>query len=57
MSEKKYILVVDDEENICFLLKEALEMEGFGVDIANSGESALLKVQNNPPNFFNWKSL
>ena len=37
---KNKILVVDDEPNICFLIKEILEDEGFQVDIANNGEKA-----------------
>jgi DNA-binding response OmpR family regulator len=35
---KNKILVVDDEPNICLLIKEILEDEGFQVDIANYGE-------------------
>ncbi len=37
---KNKILVVDDEPNICLLIKEILEDEGFLVDIANNGEKA-----------------
>ena len=37
---KNKILVVDDEPNICLLIKEILEDEGFQVDIANNGEKA-----------------
>lgn len=35
-----HILVVDDEPDICSLLQEILEDEGFHVDIAENGESA-----------------
>ena len=35
------ILVIDDEEDWCFLLKFNLEKEGFDVDTANSAEEAL----------------
>lgn len=35
------ILVVDDEEDICEILKFNLEMEGYHVDSANSAEEAL----------------
>ena len=35
------ILVVDDEEDLCEILKFNLENEGFGVDTANSAEEAL----------------
>ncbi|MDX1472213.1 MAG: response regulator, partial [Flavobacteriaceae bacterium] len=38
---KGSILVVDDEEFICSLIKEALVDFGHRVDIAHSGESAL----------------
>ena len=36
-----HILVVDDEEDLCEILKFNLEMEGFTVDTANSAEEAL----------------
>ncbi|MDD7318994.1 MAG: response regulator transcription factor [Prevotella sp.] len=35
------ILVVDDEEDLCEILKFNLETEGYEVDVANSGEEAL----------------
>lgn len=35
------ILVVDDEEDLCEILKFNLEMEGYAVDTANSAEEAL----------------
>ena len=41
----KKILTVDDEENICFLIKELLENEGFKVVTATSGKSALQKLK------------
>ena len=37
------ILVVDDEEDICEIVKFNLESEGFRVDTANSAEEALQK--------------
>lgn len=37
----KRILVVDDEEDLCEILKFNLEMEGYAVDTANSAEEAL----------------
>ena len=37
------ILVVDDEEDICDILKFNLESEGFNVDTVNSAEEALEK--------------
>ncbi|MBN2273635.1 MAG: response regulator transcription factor [Bacteroidales bacterium] len=38
-----YILVVDDEEDICEIIKFNLESEGFRVDTAHSAEAALQK--------------
>jgi len=38
-----HILVVDDEEDICDILKFNLESEGFNVDTVNSAEEALGK--------------
>ena len=37
------ILVVDDEEDLCEILKFTLETEGYEVDTANSAEDALKK--------------
>ena len=37
----KRILVVDDEEDLCEILKFNLEMEGYAADTANSAEEAL----------------
>lgn len=39
--EQKKILIVDDEETLCEVLKINLQNEGFAVDIANSAEQAL----------------
>lgn len=42
MDEKNYrILVVDDEQDLCEILKFNLETEGYLVDTANSAEEAL----------------
>ena len=47
------ILVVDDEQDLCEILRFNLEAEGFEVDTALSAEEALplLKIQNSkiPP--------
>ena len=44
MEGKKYkILVVDDEEDLCEILKFNLETEGYIVDVAYSAEEALKK--------------
>ncbi len=39
--EKKKILIVDDEETLCEVLKLNLQNEGYDVDIATSAEQAL----------------
>lgn len=39
--KKTKILVVDDEEDLCEILRFNLETEGYEVDTANSGEEAL----------------
>ena len=43
----KKILVVDDEENIRWVFKKALEKKQFVVHTVASGEDALKKIQNN----------
>ena len=43
------VLVVDDEENIAFLLRSALQHFGFAVDVAADGRTALSEVRNDPP--------
>ena len=49
MSEKKRILVVDDEPDFVEILKKALEKEGFDVDVAYNGVEGLEKVHQSPP--------
>lgn len=41
------ILIVDDEENIRFVLSEAMERMGYYYDTAKDGEEALIKIRNN----------
>lgn len=43
------ILVVDDDKNICELLRLYLEKEGFNVSLANDGEEALLRFAADNP--------
>lgn len=43
------VLVVDDEEAICLLLRKALESKGYRVEIAMRGNEALQKVQSFRP--------
>ena len=49
MSEKKRILVVDDEPDFAAIVKGNLEKEGFEIEIAYNGIEALEKVAENPP--------
>lgn len=41
----KRVLVVDDEESVRTILKQMLEKSEFGIDTANNGEEALLKMK------------
>jgi len=49
MSEKKRILVVDDEPDFAGIVQQNLEKEGFEVEVAYDGEEGLEKVRANPP--------
>lgn len=49
MSEKKRILVVDDEPDFAAIVKKNLEKEGFKVEIAYDGAEGIDKVKSNPP--------
>lgn len=50
MEEKKKILIIDDEERICSLVKRGLETMGdFEVNLALSGDAGLAAVQENKP--------
>lgn len=40
MENKPKILIVDDEENICELVRLYIEKEGFDAIIANDGQEA-----------------
>lgn len=46
---KYKILIVDDDVNICELLRLYLEKEGFETVVANDGENAVLAAQTNSP--------
>lgn len=43
------ILVVDDIDDNLFLLQTVLETEGYAVDTAGNGGTALAKVESSPP--------
>lgn len=45
ISKTKRILVVDDEKNICWVLKRLFQQKGFVVEEANNGNDALAKVK------------
>ncbi|MBD2771684.1 response regulator [Iningainema tapete] len=47
--ERCRILVVDDFPDNVFLLKSALEEEGYDVDTATNGNLALTKIEASPP--------
>ena len=47
--DNKKILIVDDDHNICELLRLYLEKDGFSVIVANDGREALQCEQNNNP--------
>ena len=49
MTDKKRILVVDDEPDFCLIVQGQLEKEGFEVDLAYNGVEGLEKVQSNRP--------
>lgn len=46
---KPNIMVVDDEKNICELIRLYLEKEGFDVTIANNGSDAIAMIRQNRP--------
>jgi len=49
MSEKKRILVVDDEPDFAAIVQKNLEKEGFSVEVAYDGVEGLEKIKANPP--------
>jgi two-component system alkaline phosphatase synthesis response regulator PhoP len=49
MSQKKRILVVDDEPDFAAIVQGNLEKEGFEVEIVYNGVEGLEKVRSNPP--------
>jgi two-component system alkaline phosphatase synthesis response regulator PhoP len=49
MTEKRKILVVDDEPDFCSIVQVQLEKEGFDVDVAYNGVEGLEKVHASPP--------
>jgi DNA-binding NtrC family response regulator len=48
MDKNSRILIVDDDETLCYLLKEELVQEGFKVDIVHDGSEAIDKLKFKP---------
>src|SRR5262245_1347959 len=48
-AEPKHILIVDDEEAVCWTLQRALAREGYGVSVAASAEEAFTVAQRKRP--------
>ncbi|MBF0120060.1 MAG: response regulator [Desulfobacterales bacterium] len=49
MSEKKRVLVVDDEPDFASIVQANLKKEGFEVEVAYDGLECIEKVKANPP--------
>jgi two-component system alkaline phosphatase synthesis response regulator PhoP len=49
MTDKKRVLVVDDEPDFALLVQGNLQKEGFEVDVAYNGVEGLEKIKQNPP--------
>ncbi|MDJ0803900.1 MAG: response regulator [Desulfobacterales bacterium] len=49
MTDKKRVLVVDDEPDFALLVQGNLQKEGFDVDVAYNGMEGLEKIKQNPP--------
>ncbi|WP_408955993.1 response regulator transcription factor [Natroniella sp. ANB-PHB2] len=47
--QKQKILIIDDDKNICQILKEYFEFENFQVAIANDGAEGLKKLESEKP--------
>jgi len=45
----KKVLIIDDEYDLCFLLKSYLRTKNFDVDIANTLSAGIAKINNNEP--------
>ena len=49
MSEKKRILIVDDEPDFSMIVQTYLEKEGFATELAYNGMEGFEKIKANPP--------
>ena len=45
------VLVIDDDEKICWAFQQFLETEGYYPSIANNAEEGLRKIQAEQPDF------
>ena len=52
MSNKNYILLVEDDEFLAELYATKLDLEGFEVGLANDGEKALKMVEKKTEQMF-----
>jgi two-component system alkaline phosphatase synthesis response regulator PhoP len=49
LTDKKRVLVVEDEPDFAAIVQGNLEKEGYAVEIAYNGVEGIQKVQANPP--------
>lgn len=49
MADKKRILIVDDDPDICAAMQLVLTSHGYEVTTANSSETAFKKIEETPP--------
>ena len=49
MSEKKRVLIVDDEPDFSMIVQTYLEKEGFATELAYNGVEGFEKIKANPP--------
>lgn len=47
--EKLRVLIVDDEEELVTTIAERLQIRGMETEVATDGETALKKIDDNPP--------
>jgi two-component system nitrogen regulation response regulator GlnG len=50
MSQPKHLLIIDDEEAVCWALERAFKAEGYSVAVASSAEEAFKLVERRRPN-------
>ena len=50
-TERKRILIIEDDESISLGLRMNLEAEGYGVEVADDGETGLERVRRREESF------